>query len=134
MAFSFSSKVGKVLAFLQSLGSEFQFLAPLYAKLFCPNFVFILGGLGFNLELRSILFVTADMLLKRLDKYVGACRLLTYHFSYTRQSLYSLNIVYFAVSEPRIILQLFSNAKDVASPDNQWNVLNSLLLSYFFMK
>ena len=41
MAFSFLLKVGKVLDFLQSLGSEFQILAPLYAKLFCPNFVFI---------------------------------------------------------------------------------------------
>ena len=72
MAFSFLLKVGNVLDFLQSLGSEFQILAPLYAKLFCPNFVFILGGLRFKLELRSNLFVTADMLLKRLDKYVGA--------------------------------------------------------------
>ena len=72
IAFSFSLKVGKVLAFLQSLGSEFHILAPLYAKLFCPNFVLIPGGLRFKLELRSILFVTADMLLKRLDEYVGA--------------------------------------------------------------
>ena len=72
MAFSFSLKVGKVLAFLQSLGSEFQILAPLCAKLFCPNFIFILGGLRFKLELLSTLLVTADMLLKRLDKYVGA--------------------------------------------------------------
>ena len=72
VAFSFSLKVGKVLDFLQLLGSEFQILAPLYAKLFCPNFIFTLGGLRFKLELRSILFVTADMLLKRLDKYVGA--------------------------------------------------------------
>ena len=72
MAFSFLLKVGKVLDFLQSFGSEFQILAPLYVKLFCPNFVFILGGLRLKLELRSILFVTADMLLRRLDKYVGA--------------------------------------------------------------
>ena len=72
MAFSFLLKVGKVLDFLQSLDSEFQILAPLYAKLFCPNFVFILGCLRFKLELQSIPFVTIDMLLKRLDKYVGA--------------------------------------------------------------
>ena len=72
MGFGFLLKVGKVLAFLQSLGSEFQILVSLYAKLFCPTFVFILGGLRYKLELRSILFVTADMLLKRLDKYVGA--------------------------------------------------------------
>ena len=54
MAFSFSLKLGKVLTFLQSLSSEFQVLAPLYAKLFCPNFVFIYGGLRSKLELRSI--------------------------------------------------------------------------------
>ena len=37
MAFSFLLKVGKVLDFLQSLGSEFQILAPLYANL-SPDF------------------------------------------------------------------------------------------------
>ena len=36
MAFSFSLKGGKVLAFLKSLGSEFQIVAPLYTKLLCP--------------------------------------------------------------------------------------------------
>ena len=34
MAFSFTLNAGKVLAVLQSLGSEFQIVAPLYAKLF----------------------------------------------------------------------------------------------------
>ena len=52
MAFSFTLNAGKVWAVLQSLGSEFQIVAPLYAKLFCPNFVFFLGGLRFKLELR----------------------------------------------------------------------------------
>ena len=78
MACSFLFKAGKVLDFLQSFGSEFQIVATLYAKLFCPKFGFILGGLRFKLELRSILFVTADMLLKRLDKYLGAWPLIAF--------------------------------------------------------
>ena len=48
MAFSFTLNAGKVWAFLQSLGSEFQTVAPLYAKLFCPNFVSLLGDLDLN--------------------------------------------------------------------------------------
>ena len=69
MAFSFSVKVGKVLTFLQSSGSDFQMLAPLNAKLFYSNFVFILGGLRLKLAVQSIVFITAYMLLKRPDKY-----------------------------------------------------------------
>ena len=69
MASRYSLKVGKALTSLQSSGSDFQILAPLYARLFYPNFVFIIGSLRFKLELRSILFVTVDMILKRLDKY-----------------------------------------------------------------
>ena len=44
---------GKVLAFLQSLGNAFQILATMYAKMFCPNFIFILGALDLNWNYES---------------------------------------------------------------------------------
>ena len=71
MVISFILNDGKVLADLKSFGNEFQIVAPRYAKLFCPHFVFNRGGLRFKLELRRALFVTADMLLKRLNEYGG---------------------------------------------------------------
>ena len=46
-------------------------MALLYVKAFCPCFVFSRGGLIFNLELRSVLFVTGDTLLKRVVRYIG---------------------------------------------------------------
>ena len=48
LACSFLLKVGNVLDFLQSLGSEFQILAPLYAKLFCPILLSFLGALDLD--------------------------------------------------------------------------------------
>ena len=64
MVFSFILNDWNVVAFLQSLDSEFQTMAPLYAKQFCPCFIFSRGGLILNSELRSDLFVTEDTLLK----------------------------------------------------------------------
>ena len=72
MAFSFILYDWKLFALLQSLGSEFQTMAPLYAKQFCPCLVFNRGGLIFNSELRSDLLVTEDTLLKRVVRYIGA--------------------------------------------------------------
>ena len=72
MVFSFAFKVGKVYAVLQSFGNDFQIVAPLYAKQFSPSFVFNLGGLRSRLELRSVLFFIADMLLKRKSRCDGA--------------------------------------------------------------
>ena len=68
MVFSFFLNDWKLFAFaiLQSLGKEFQTEAPLYAKQFYPCFVFNRGGLIFNSQLRSTLFVTEDTLLKRV--------------------------------------------------------------------
>ena len=68
MILSFILNGGKVLANLKSFGNEFYIVAPRYTKLFCPNFVFNRGGLRFRFELRSVLLVTAEMLLKRLDR------------------------------------------------------------------
>ena len=68
MFFSFTLKVSKILAVLQSFGSEFQAVVPLYAELLCQKFALILVGLRFILDLRSVLFIAAEML-KRLDKY-----------------------------------------------------------------
>ena len=71
MVFSFMLNEGKEFSDLQSFGNEFQTIAPRYAKLFCSHFVFNRGGLRFELELRSVLFATEDMLLRRLERYGG---------------------------------------------------------------
>ena len=72
MVFSIIFNEGKEFADLQSLGIEFQTVAPRYAKLFFPHFVLNRVGLRFKLELRSVLFVTEDMLLKKLERCSGA--------------------------------------------------------------
>ena len=66
MVFNFILNDWTLLAFLQSLGNEFQTMAPLCAKQFCPWFAFSRGGLILNSELRINLFVTEDTLLTRL--------------------------------------------------------------------
>ena len=43
MVFSFILNDWELLAFLQSLGNEFQTMAPQYAHQFCPSFVFNRG-------------------------------------------------------------------------------------------
>ena len=45
MAFSFILNGWKLLALLQSLGNEFQTIATLYAKQFCPCAGFSRGGI-----------------------------------------------------------------------------------------
>ena len=67
MVLSFILNDGKVLANLKSYGKEFHIIVPRYAKLFCLHFVFNCGGLRFRFELRSVLFVTAEMLLKAIS-------------------------------------------------------------------
>ena len=64
MVFSFILNDWKLFATLQSLGKEFQTVAPLCANQLCPCFVFNRGGLIFNSQLRSNPFVTEDTLLK----------------------------------------------------------------------
>ena len=67
MVFSFILNDWNVVAnFLQSLDSEFQTMAPLYAEQFWPCFVFSRGGRISNSEMRSDLFVTEDTLLKKV--------------------------------------------------------------------
>ena len=53
MAFSFSLKVGKVLAFLPSLGSEFQILAPCMQSCFAQISFSFLGALDLPSNLQK---------------------------------------------------------------------------------
>ena len=66
MVFGFILNDWKLFAILRLIGKEFQTMAPLYAKQFCPCFAFNRGGLIFNSQLQSNLFVTEDTLLKRV--------------------------------------------------------------------